>query len=66
MDAAERVFGFQYKAMLTFWITVISKVYGIHFWNVPFELTFEAERPPPPHHIQQDLLMAAEESGEYF
>ena len=30
------------------------------------ELTFEAERPPPPHVVQQDLLMAAEESGEYF
>ena len=30
------------------------------------ELTFEAERPPPPHQVQQDLLMAAEESGEYF
>jgi len=30
------------------------------------ELTFEAERPPPPHHVQQDLLMAAEEMGEYF
>jgi hypothetical protein len=29
-----------------------------------FELTFEAERLPPPH--QQDLLIAAEESGEYF
>ena len=29
-------------------------------------LTFEAERPPPPHVVQQDLLMAAEESGEYF
>jgi len=31
-----------------------------------FELTFEAERPSPPHHVQQELLMAAEESGEYF
>ena len=30
------------------------------------ELTFEAERPLPPHHIQQELLMAAEESGEYI
>jgi hypothetical protein len=30
------------------------------------ELTFEAERPPPTHHVQQELLMAAEESGEYF
>jgi hypothetical protein len=30
------------------------------------ELTFEAERPPPPRVVQQDLLMAAEESGEYF
>jgi len=30
------------------------------------ELTFEAERPPPPRVVQQDLLMAAEEKGEYF
>jgi hypothetical protein len=30
------------------------------------ELTFEAEQPPPPHHIQQELLIPAEESGEYF
>jgi hypothetical protein len=30
------------------------------------ELTFEAERPPPPRVVQQDLLMAAEESGEYY
>jgi len=30
------------------------------------ELTFEAERPPPSHHVQHELLMAAEESGEYF
>ncbi len=27
-------------------------------------LTFEAERPPPSHNVQQELLMAAEESGE--
>jgi len=30
------------------------------------KLTFEAERPPPPHNVQQEILMAAEESGEYF
>ena len=30
------------------------------------ELTYEAERPPPPYNVQQELLMAAEESGEYF
>jgi hypothetical protein len=30
------------------------------------ELTFEAERPRPPQVIQQELLMAAEEQGEYF
>jgi len=29
------------------------------------ELTFEAERPPP-RVVQQSLLIAAEESGEYF
>ena len=29
-------------------------------------LTFEAERPPPPRVVQQELLMAAEDSGEYF
>ena len=30
------------------------------------ELTFEAGRPPPHRQVQQELLMAAEESGEYF
>jgi len=30
------------------------------------ELTFEAERPPPPQVHQKELLMAAEETGEYF
>jgi len=30
------------------------------------KLTFEAERPPPPHNVQQELLMATEDSGEYF
>jgi hypothetical protein len=30
------------------------------------KLTFEAARPPPPHKVQQELLMTAEESGEYF
>ena len=30
------------------------------------KLTFEAERPPPPHIAHQELLMAAEERGEYF
>jgi len=30
------------------------------------ELTFEAGRPPPHRQAQQELLMAAEESGEYF
>jgi hypothetical protein len=25
-----------------------------------------SDRPPPPRVVQQDLLMAAEESGEYF
>jgi hypothetical protein len=30
------------------------------------ELTFEAERPPPSHVANQELLMAAEEGGEYF
>lgn len=30
------------------------------------ELTFEAEWIPPPHVVQQELLMAAEEMGEYF
>ena len=29
------------------------------------KLTFMAERPPP-QIVQQELLMAAEESGEYF
>lgn len=30
------------------------------------KLSFEAERPPPPHYVQQELLMEAEERGEYF
>lgn len=30
------------------------------------KLTFISERPPPPHDVQHELLMAAEESGEYF
>ncbi|NOR14273.1 MAG: IS91 family transposase [Candidatus Aminicenantes bacterium] len=30
------------------------------------KLTFKAERPPPSQSVQQELLMAAEESGEYF
>lgn len=29
-------------------------------------ISFQAERPPPCHVIQQELLMAAEGSGEYF
>ncbi len=31
-----------------------------------YKLTFMAERPPPPQIVQQELLMAAEEMGEYF
>jgi len=27
---------------------------------------FHAERPPPPQVVQHELLMAAEERGEYF
>ena len=30
------------------------------------KLTFHAERPPPPQIVQKELLMAAEERGEYF
>ena len=33
---------------------------------VHLKLTFEAERPPPPHIAHQELLMAAEERGQYF
>jgi len=29
-------------------------------------LAFEAERPPPHQIVQQELMMAAEERGEYF
>jgi len=29
-------------------------------------LSFQAERPPPPQVVQHELLMAAEEIGEYF
>jgi hypothetical protein len=30
------------------------------------KLSFQTERPPPSHVAHQELLMAAEESGEYF
>jgi hypothetical protein len=30
------------------------------------KLTFVAERPPPPHLAHQEILVAAETSGEYF
>jgi len=30
------------------------------------KLSFKPERPPPPQVLQQELLMAAEERGEYF
>jgi len=30
------------------------------------KLTFHAERPPPPQIVQKELLMAAEERGDYF
>ncbi len=30
------------------------------------KLSFHAERPPPSHVAHQELLMAAEEMGEYF
>ncbi len=30
------------------------------------KLTFMAERPPPPQRVRQELLMAAEERGDYF
>ena len=30
------------------------------------KITFQAERPPPSHVIHQELLVAAEEQGEYF
>jgi hypothetical protein len=30
------------------------------------ELTFEGEQPPPSPFVQQEVLMAAEEMGEYF
>ena len=30
------------------------------------KLTFMAERPPPPQRVRQELLMAAEERGDYL
>ncbi|TEU04751.1 MAG: acid--CoA ligase [Candidatus Aminicenantes bacterium] len=30
------------------------------------KFSFQAERPPPSHVAHQELLMAAEASGEYF
>ena len=59
------------------WAKMIRKVYEVDPLLCPMcggkmriiahlKLTFEAERPPPPHIVQKQLLMAAEESGEYF
>jgi hypothetical protein len=63
------------------WAEMIRKVYEVDPLLCPtcggrmkvidriirhLELTFEAGRPPPHRQVQQDLLMAAEESGEYF
>jgi hypothetical protein len=47
MNTTECVFGFQYKVMLTFGLTVISKVYGIHFWIVPLEIKNKKARLDP-------------------
>ena len=52
-------------------VGVIRKVYEVEPKTIDriirhLELTFEAERPPPSHQVQQELLMAAEERGEYF
>ncbi len=40
--------------------TTIDKI--IHY----LKLGFQAERPPPPQLLHQELLIAAEERGEYF
>ncbi len=47
-------------------IAFIQEPKAIHKIIRHLELTFEAERPPPPHNVQQELLIAAEERGEYF
>ena len=47
-------------------ISFIEELKTIDRTIANLELTFEAEWPPPPHFVQQELLMAAEESGEYF
>jgi hypothetical protein len=48
---------------------MIRKVYEVDpfCWIIRhLELSFQAARPPPPQVVQQELLMAVEESGEYF
>jgi len=47
-------------------ISFIEQAKAIDRIIAHLELTFEAERPPPPHNVQQELLMVAEENGEYF
>jgi len=59
------------------WAEMIRKVYEVDPLICPtcggkmriirhLELSFQAARPPPPRVLQQELLMAAEERGEYF
>jgi len=47
-------------------ISFIEELKTIDRITAHLKLTFEAERAPPPQVVQQELLMAAEESGEYF
>ena len=44
------------------WAEMIRKVYEVD----PLLCPSCGGRPPPPRVVQQDLLVAAEESGEYF
>jgi len=50
-----------------FKIVASSESYGSPDVELIFlKLTFQAERPPPPQIVRQELLMAADEMGEYF
>ncbi|MCJ7581356.1 MAG: hypothetical protein MUP98_12595, partial [Candidatus Aminicenantes bacterium] len=49
---------------------ITREVFSLHLKkkliSLHLKLRFQTERPPPPQIIHQDLLLAAEERGEYF
>ncbi len=50
------------------WAEMIRKVFEVDPLKIidHLKLTFMAERPPPSQVVQQELMMAAEERGEYL